>query len=117
MADRGIGARYSVEETRELSALCSSHFTPDERPPCTLSTGHCVSSRACVDSLKEWGIFYAYRQSNRNHPIVHPVAESTATELHYLCPQSVSTQICKGSVQKNEYTKDKGLQDVRRKQS
>ena len=63
MADRGIGARYSVEETSELSALCSSHFTPEERTPCTLSTGRCVSSRAGVDSLKVWEIFCIHRQS------------------------------------------------------
>ena len=102
MADRGIGARYSVEETSELSALCSSHFTPEERTPCTLSKGRCVSSWAGVGSLKEWEIFCTHQQSNRSHPIVHPVAESTVTELQYLGPQSVSTQICKGSVPKKD---------------
>ena len=117
MADRGIGARYSVEETSELSALCSSHFTPGERTLCTLSTGRYVSSRAGVDGLKDGKIFCVHRQSNRSHPTGHPVAESTVTEQQYLRPQSVSTQICKGSVQKKVSSKDKGLQDVRRKQS
>ena len=116
MADRGIGARYSVEETSESSVLCSGHFTPEEQNPGTLSMGRCVSSRAGLGSMKEWEIFCAHRQSNRSHPIVHPVAEPTVTELQYLGPQSVSMQICKGSVQKKS-SKDKGLQDVRRKQS
>ena len=75
--------------------------------PLYLSTGRCVSSRVGVGTLKEWEIFCAHRQSNRSHPVVHLVAESTVTEPQYLGPQSVSTQICKGSVQKKNLPRTK----------
>jgi hypothetical protein len=116
MADRGIGARYSAEETSELSALCSSNFTPEEQNSGTRSMGRCVSSRAGLGSMKEWEIFCAHRQSNRSHPIVHPVADSTVTGHSISVRSKYPCKFVRDQCKKKS-SKDKGLEDVRRKQS